>query len=321
MMTNMHNTPAHHAHSGYLVEGRGSPLVLLHSSMSSKAQWDSLIELLAERHRIIAIDLYGYGDVPMPLNAGAHTLMTEVTRVRAILQRELGPGEPFHLAGHSFGGAVALRLAHLEPSRVRSLALFEPTAFHLLPEDSDAMAAVRTVAQQVKEGLADGSTLAAAGSFIDFWNGPGAFAAYPAARQAQFAAQLRKVDLDFDALINDACTARDYANINCPILLLLGRSSLACTRDIAAHLVGHLPDCLIGETSGGHMAPVTHRTSVNLKIAGFLNLIDNNASYIRVHTAQVNEVHPRSVAQHMGAELARRAREGNANWRARILAG
>lgn len=287
MMMNMHSMAAHHAHSGYIVEGRGSPLVLLHSSMSSKAQWDSLVELLAERHRIISIDLYGYGDAPMPATASPHTLMTEVARVRAVLRRELGPGEAFHLAGHSFGGAVALRLAHLEPARVRSLALFEPTAFHLLPHDSYAMDEARTVAQQVKEGLADGSMLAAAGCFIDFWNGPGAFEAYPAARQRQFATQLGKVDLDFDALINDPCTASDYANITCPILLLLGRNSIACTRDIAAHLVGYLPGCLIEETGGGHMAPVTHRTSVNIKIAGFLKLVDNKVSSIRAHAPQV----------------------------------
>ncbi len=296
MMMTLHSTPAHHADTGYIVEGRGSPLVLLHSSMSSKAQWDALIELLGDRHRIIAIDLYGYGDVPMPAQRGPHTLMTEVARVRAVLSRELGPGETFHLAGHSFGGAVALRLAHLEPRRVRSLALFEPTAFHLLPDDSYAMDEVRTVAQQVKDGLAGGSMLAAAGSFIDFWNGPGAFAANPPARQRQFAAQLGKVDLDFDALIHEPCSAPDYANITCPIQLLLGRNSVACTRDVAAHLVGYLPGCLIEETGGGHMAPLTHRTSVNLKIANFLKLVENNVSSIRAPAAHVRRVNPEQFA-------------------------
>ena len=52
-----------------------------------------------------------------------------------MLARELRPGEKFHLIGHSYGGMVALQLAaQAQPQRVRSLSLFEPIAFHLLPD-------------------------------------------------------------------------------------------------------------------------------------------------------------------------------------------
>ena len=46
-------------HIGLRVEGCGPPIVLLHSSMSSKSQWRELIESLRDRYRLIAIDLLG----------------------------------------------------------------------------------------------------------------------------------------------------------------------------------------------------------------------------------------------------------------------
>ena len=55
---------------GFHIEGRGRPVVLLHSSMGSKGQWRSLVERMRRNHRLIAIDLHGYGASPMPAPTG-----------------------------------------------------------------------------------------------------------------------------------------------------------------------------------------------------------------------------------------------------------
>ena len=47
---------------GVIAVGQGQPVVLLHGSMSSKAQWNSLAQRLAPQYQAIAIDLHGYGD-------------------------------------------------------------------------------------------------------------------------------------------------------------------------------------------------------------------------------------------------------------------
>lgn len=277
MMSELSSLSSLHANVGYLVQGSGNAVVLLHSSMSSKSQWNALAARLGDRHRVISIDLYGYGDVPMPAEVANYRLAAEVARVKAVLQRELAPAERFHLAGHSFGGAVALRLAHAERQRIRSVALFEPTAFHLLSKDAGALVEVTDIAQVVKQGLAAGDVTAAARSFIDFWSGPGAFDQCSPSRQAQFSAQLRKVDLDFDALINDAHTAQDYAAIASPLLLLLGRQGRDCTRAIAAELARRHTSCTVREIDGGHMAPVTHRDAVNAEFDAFISMIEADA--------------------------------------------
>jgi pimeloyl-ACP methyl ester carboxylesterase len=269
-----------HSHTGYTVHGVGTPLVLLHSSMGSKAQWGSLIARMSDRYRVIAIDLFGYGDVPMPSDP-QYGLSTEVARVKAILQRLLAPGERFHLAGHSFGGGVALRLAHQERNRVISMALFEPTAFHLLPDDSPALGEITYIAQQVKRGLATGNELEAARSFIDFWSGEGSFDKFSQVKQTLMSAQLKKVDLDFQGLMTDPHSANDYATIQCPMLVLLGNQGQACTCAIALELARHHPSCLLIEVEGGHMAPLTHRDIVNAEIDAFISMVAQDAKRAR----------------------------------------
>jgi len=41
--------------------GAGTPVVCIHSSASSSGQWRALMERLADRFRVIAVDLYGSG--------------------------------------------------------------------------------------------------------------------------------------------------------------------------------------------------------------------------------------------------------------------
>jgi pimeloyl-ACP methyl ester carboxylesterase len=66
---------------GVCIEGSGPPVVLLHSSMSSKSQWRKLVKALRDSHRLISIDLYGYGDTAWPRSREAFRLDDEVSLV------------------------------------------------------------------------------------------------------------------------------------------------------------------------------------------------------------------------------------------------
>src|SRR5262250_2626520 len=104
----------------YLEVGSGEPVVLLHSSGSSAAQWRGLAERLSGRYRVIAPDLYGYGGTAhWPGRAPFH-LECEAEIVFALLGRVT---ERAHIVGHSYGGAVALHVARLAGDLLRSLTL------------------------------------------------------------------------------------------------------------------------------------------------------------------------------------------------------
>lgn len=259
-------------------QGHGPIVVLLHSSMASKSQWRALSAELAPTHRAIAFDLYGYGAAPMPAGAAsAFCLDDEARRVQHLLSRLAGAHEPVHLVGHSYGGAVALRLALALGPRVLSLSLYEPTAFHAVDGGGAAASAelreVRAVANAVRRCRFDdpADALAVAARFIDFWNGnEGALGALPASRQQTFAAHLPKVALDFQALFDSQLSAADYRELSAPTCLIGGLDSPACTRSVIGALAATLRHRALRTVDAGHMGPVTHPERVNPRILEFI---------------------------------------------------
>src|SRR5262249_17875347 len=84
--------------------------------------WRALTEDLQGRWRVLAPDLHGYGQTGPRPESHLPGLGDEAALVDAVLGRST---ERIHLVGHSYGGAVALRLASDRPARLLSLTLIE----------------------------------------------------------------------------------------------------------------------------------------------------------------------------------------------------
>ena len=90
----------------YYVGGEGEPLLLLHGLAGSTGNWVELLPDLLKRYRVLAVDLPGHaGSGRLP--RGAST--ADFAAVAAAVLEAEAPG-PALVAGHSFGGLVALRL-------------------------------------------------------------------------------------------------------------------------------------------------------------------------------------------------------------------
>ena len=92
--------------------GKGPPWVLLHGRGNAAATWFPLLPALTRDHRVLALDLPGFGGSPAtpgPLDSAEDGLRFFVEPVEAALEA-LAPG-PMTLVGHSLGGLVALELA------------------------------------------------------------------------------------------------------------------------------------------------------------------------------------------------------------------
>lgn len=260
----------------YHEQGSGEPVVLLHSSGSSNAQWRALAERLGARYRVVAPDLYGYGATVNWPGRGAFCLGHEAAMVRALLDRL---GEPAHLVGHSYGGAVALSVARARSDELRSLTLIEPVAFHLLHggdgTDAAALREISGITERVVRALACGDYAGGFGAFVDYWSGPGAWAALPAAKRDALVPRLGKVALDFHATLNEPARLGDMSAIGVPTLLMRGACTALPTRRICGHLARVLPHPVFETIPGaGHMLPLTHRDEVNDLIVAHL---DSNA--------------------------------------------
>jgi pimeloyl-ACP methyl ester carboxylesterase len=261
---------------GLRIEGQGRPIVLLHSSMSSRHQWRELITDLKASYRLIAIDLLGYGDSALRCSASNYSLAAEVAHVEAVLERELGRDEPFHLVGHSYGGAVALQLAQ-RTRAISSLTLFEPMALHLLALEHCARGELRAVAGAMTRLIDAGQTLPAAEVFVDYWSGEGTFAAMPELKREHLRRLVPKVLLEFDAINRETLRAADVQRITAPTCLITGRSSPLPARLLSARLSYLLQNASSFEVAAGHMAPITHPELVNPLISQFIGAVDFSA--------------------------------------------
>ena len=107
-------------------------VIALHCSLGSGRQWAHLAETLGQSHRVLAPDIAGYGNDPGPFEMPT-TLAEEVEALTYGLAEATGP---IHLVGHSYGGAIAFKIATDSPlaHRVRSLTLIEPVLPTLLLE-------------------------------------------------------------------------------------------------------------------------------------------------------------------------------------------
>ena len=247
----------------------GATVVMLHSSLASKSQWTALAGRLAPRLRVVACDLHGYGDNPMPPPSVAFTLDDEVRLVARQVSRIAGAGR-LHLVGHSYGALVALRFAQVHGGRVDSLVLYEPVALRMLSGDDEAFRDVKRMAERATSLVGAGRNHDAAQAFVDFWNGSGYFESLPMPARSAIARRVAKVPLDFAAAMRWKPREAELRAIAAPVLLLAGRDSPQATRSICTALASALPRCEIEHCEAGHMGPLTDPDGVNPRIEAFV---------------------------------------------------
>lgn len=105
----------------YLDEGQGPPVVLIHGFASSLDAWATVTPRLVKEHRVIALDLKGFGWTDRP--DGDYSPRAQAQLVLQLLDR-LGV-ERAAVVAHSWGSSVALALALMAPDRVSRIALYD----------------------------------------------------------------------------------------------------------------------------------------------------------------------------------------------------
>jgi pimeloyl-ACP methyl ester carboxylesterase len=259
-------------------QGTGDPVVLLHCSGSSGAQWRALAATLVSRYHVLAPDFIGYGGSSQWACVAPFRLAHEAAVVRSLLGRL---GQPAHLIGHSYGGAVALHIARTRLELLRSLVLIEPSAFHLLRNgdttDATGFREITAVAADARASLESGDLSGGLGRFVDYWSGPDSWAAMPPDKRTAFAPQLRKIALDFDALLGEPTELEDVRGIALPTLLLQGERTKLPSRCVVRRLRDALPTAVFKLVHGaGHMLPITHREEVNRLIAAHIENVSQH---------------------------------------------
>jgi lipase len=242
-------------------------VVFLHSGVGSAGEWREIFSLWPEGHHLIAVDAYRGGTGPgvpgQPL-----TLDDFADQVHAVVQQG---GEPVHLIGFSWGGATALRLAATAPEVLASVAVIEPEAYSLLKAEDGPGAAIRELRDGWREHIRAGNWYEAFEDFVDFYNGPGSFAKWPAARRDAFLdAQRARGDL-WDVLFHAPITAGSLASMTMPVHVVEGSGTTVVDHAICEVLLENLPWVEHSVIDGaGHMMPLTHAADLSRQLVRHL---------------------------------------------------
>lgn len=107
--------------SASMSAGQSLPIVLIHGSAGAINWWDDLIPLLKPYHRVIAIDLLGYGGSDKP--DSDYSIETQANLVAQALGK-LNISRAV-LVGHSLGGSVVTSVAEQSSDLVSGLVLID----------------------------------------------------------------------------------------------------------------------------------------------------------------------------------------------------
>ena len=250
----------------YLDVGQGPAVVLIHGFASSLETWSTIIPVLAKSHRVLALDLKGFGWTDRP--DGDYSPHAQAQLVSALM-KERGIDTAV-LVAHSWGSSIALDLAMTEPEKVTRLALYDawvyeeqlPSFFHLSraagvgeilfglfydqrPDErlSQAFFDPRLVSEALVEDVERAL------------NRPGTRAAALAAARGQRFAQVQA----------------EYKNITVPTLLLWGREDKVTTLAVGERLSHDLPHArLIVYPRCGHFPMLEAITSSTEDLERFI---------------------------------------------------
>ncbi|WP_203141071.1 alpha/beta fold hydrolase [Marinobacter mangrovi] len=118
-------------HIHYRDQGQGDTIILLHGIFSALQTWDGWVDELSRTHRVITLDMPGYGMTGAPENPDDFDEANIVNTFAKFVERlDL---DTFTLAGNSLGGFVAASYAAQYANRVDRLILLDPFGY---PQDT-----------------------------------------------------------------------------------------------------------------------------------------------------------------------------------------
>jgi 3-oxoadipate enol-lactonase len=223
-------------------------VVLVHSALGDSRLWRHQIEALRPEHEVVAPDLPGWGDEPMP--AAPYSFVDHVAQHL-----------PAALVGNSFGGAIALRTALAHPDEVPRLALVGSgfPEWDWSPEMRDYLA--REEAAWEANDL-DGATEVN----LEFW-------VAPEHRDEVRPQQRRAFELQ---TAHDEPEVRwpempPLGTLQIPVLVVVGEDDLADFRAIASHLSAEIPGAeLVTVPGAGHLVGLDRPDVLNALLLDFL---------------------------------------------------
>ncbi|MCS6899242.1 MAG: alpha/beta fold hydrolase [Myxococcales bacterium] len=250
----------------YTDRGEGPPVVLIHGFASSLETWLTVAPVLEKKHRVISLDLKGFGWTDRP--EGDYSPAAQARLVFGLLDAR--GIERTAVVAHSWGSSVALAMALAQPARVTRIALYDawvfeeqlPTFFLWsrspgLGELLFGMFYTERPDEKIARAFYDQRyvTYALVSDVQRALERPGTVAAALAAVRGQRFAEVQP----------------RYRTITQPTLLLWGREDEVTTLPFGERLARELPNCrLVVYPRCGHFPMIEAASASTAELAAFL---------------------------------------------------
>ena len=247
------------ARIAYELRGRGGdPTVLIHGSWVDRRSWDLVVPGLAHSLDVLSYDRRGHGE-----STGAARIRPvedDASDLASLL--EARNHFPAHLIAHSYGAAVALRLAQERPELVRSHALHEPPFVGLLLDDPATGSEAEFLIAEARRAQAlvrSGNSERAVHEALEvFTLEPGAWGRLPSAVRSGF---VRHAERWVEELDDPAMLLPDpgpFRELLVPALLTYGAQSPGFLRRVTERLASAIPNARLQEIpESGHVPHLT----------------------------------------------------------------
>jgi pimeloyl-ACP methyl ester carboxylesterase len=223
----------------YELAGEGQPIVWLHAGVADSRQWNNEFREFARDFRVLRYDQRGYGK-SLPV-AGEFSHMADLV---AVLDA-LGIQEPAVLVGCSMGGGLAMTFALAHPARVKALVMVGSGPAGLYLEAPDHPQEAAALAAQEAGDLELQAELEAQIWFDGMGRTPD---------QVNQAMRGLALDMNRIALAHEAQNlgtrlpngkapaAEDLAQLDIPVLVIVGEHDIPYLHAAADYMLEHLPN-------------------------------------------------------------------------------
>ena len=251
----------------YSDEGQGAPIVFLHAFPLNRTTWEPQVAGLADRYRVITIDLRGHGESDAPM--WRYTLDQFAEDVKGLLDHLAISNATF--VGLSMGGYILFALYRKYPTLIRALVLADTRATADVPEAKAARFSMAQVAyRRGASALAD--------LMIPKLLGPASLT-----HRKDLQEQLRTVITgnQVSGMIGSLMAMEErpdstplLATLTMPTLIIVGEHDAASPPDEVEEMSRHVPGAAFVVIPGaGHLSNVENPEAFNAAIRTFLETI------------------------------------------------
>ena len=230
------------------------PLALIHCALGRASAWRPFLNALGGSVSPLLIELPGHG------LAEDYDESRDYADQAIELALDEMPSEAVPLIGHSFGAALALRIAVERPYRVSSLVLVEPVMFAAVKDRWAHDKITRDMAPFYKK-IEAGSAATAVREFHKIW-GQGEWEDLPSEERSYIMSRIGLIPAGDTLLMDDRTGILGpgrLEELDMPVTFVDGGDSHAVMAEIISTIGDRIPDAeWVTVPDAAHMLPITH---------------------------------------------------------------